>query len=380
MLQKSVCCVVLLAYFAKAILSRETIIEHIQTALNLGNSSVNYTREECVWRPANEVGTCPDPDINFVFYSSKNQTVGDVVDMDQSDFLRRPDFDPLKQSVILIHGYAGGDGIFPGVMLRNAYVNNGSYNVFVVDWGPLAKTPCYPAAVHNIRTVAQCTAQLYNFIRDSGQPSSKITCVGHSLGAHTCGLISNYLLFRMHRIVALDPARPLIRTVTTLKPGMAEAVHVIHTNAGLYGEMGKLGKVDFCLNGGKVQPHCENTTKADLCSHVLALCYMAESIDGSRALKATPCSRRCPSGPRPTHRLGVPVLFGEHTPVSATGSYCVTTKRAPYCPRSKNDRGHPWCCLDEKAVAQTQTLDYEGLKPEAKPEASPEISKKEENN
>lgn len=120
---------------------------------------------------------------------------------------------------------------------------------------------------------------------------------------------------------------------------MADAVQVIHTNAGVYGESGKLGKVDFCLNGGKTQPFCENTTskyynnffklvsnknnfalifffitEADLCSHVLSLCYMAESIDGSQAYRANPCSRRCPNGPRPTHRLGVPVLFGEHTP------------------------------------------------------------------
>jgi len=34
-------------------------------------------------------------------------------------------------------------------------------------------------------------------------------------------------------------------------------VQVIHSNAGNYGESGKLGKIDFCLNGGKIQPLCE---------------------------------------------------------------------------------------------------------------------------
>lgn len=164
--------------------------------------------------------------------------------MEQKDFLRNTDWDPTKQNIVFIHGYAGGDGIFPAVILRDgdestllcayytaiifcyysnyliffilAYIKNGSYNVFVVDWGPLAKTPCYPAAVHNIKTVAQCTAHLFNFIRDMGVPSFKITCVGHSLGAHTCGLISNHLLFRMHRIIGGKIIyRPLKRMPST---------------------------------------------------------------------------------------------------------------------------------------------------------------------
>ncbi|KAL0266522.1 UNVERIFIED_CONTAM: hypothetical protein PYX00_009034 [Menopon gallinae] len=326
--------------------STKSIVGDIQTALNLGDTSANYTREECVWRPYNDFNLCPDPDINFFFYSESNPTHGERVNMTQGDFLRIHHWDPMKQNVILIHGYAGGNDIIPGVILRDAYLQNGSYNVFVVDWGQLARIPCYVAAVHNLRTVAQCTAHLFNFIRNTGISSKAITCVGHSLGAHICGLISNYLLFRIHRIIALDPARPLIRNSVRLKPGMAESVQVIHTNAGNYGESGKIGKIDFCLNGGKIQPLCENKTRADLCSHALSICYLAESIDVSNALKATPCSRRCPTGPRPSHRIGLPVLLGEHTPESATGSYCATMKQAPYCSKT-NPKGHPWCCLEE---------------------------------
>lgn len=77
-------------------------------------------------------------------------------------------------------------------------------------------------------------------------------------GAHTCGLIARYVHFRVHRIVALDPARPLIPAANRLNSGDANAVHVIHTNAGHYGEAGRSGHVDFCINGGKIQPYCEN--------------------------------------------------------------------------------------------------------------------------
>lgn len=82
-----------------------------------------------------------------------------------------------------------------------AYLKNGSYNVFVMDWGDIAKPPCYPAAVHNLKLIAKCAAQTYTFLRTSGVPEEKTTCVGHSLGAHLCGLISQALQFRMQRII-----------------------------------------------------------------------------------------------------------------------------------------------------------------------------------
>lgn len=34
----------------------------------------------------------------------------------------------------------------------------------------------------------------------------------------------------------------------------------MHTNAGYYGEGGKIGHVDFCMNGGRKQPYCETTS------------------------------------------------------------------------------------------------------------------------
>lgn len=59
----------------------------------------------------------------------------------------------------------------------------------------------------------------------------------------------------------MDPARPLVRPGNNnkLDNGDANAVHVIHTNAGHYGEMGRVGHADFCVNGGRTQPFCEVT-------------------------------------------------------------------------------------------------------------------------
>jgi phosphatidylserine sn-1 acylhydrolase len=96
----------------------------------------------------------------------------------------------------------------------------------------------------------------------------------------------------------------------------AKAVQVIHTNAGYYGEVGRVGHVDFCVNGGRHQPYCGNSTSnifghvylrlftyyiyftivdINLCSHIWSICYLAQSLFDEEPI-AEPCNRRCPSG------------------------------------------------------------------------------------
>lgn len=162
----------------------------------------------------------------------------------------------------MIHGYAGGDDTLPIVVLRDAYLKHGDYNVFLIDWAALSRPPCYMAAVHNLHSTSHCVANHLIQLRNSGLNVERTTCVGHSLGAHICGIMANYLNFRIERIIALDPARPLIRpgSKNRLDIGDAKSVQVMHTNAGFYGESGRIGHVDFCVNGGRRQPYCANTT------------------------------------------------------------------------------------------------------------------------
>lgn len=76
--------------------------------------------------------------------------------------------------------------------------------------------------------------------------------------------------------VALDPARPLIAPGISnrLDSGDAKSVQVMHTNAGYYGEGGRVGHVDFCVNGGKRQPYCSSTTSKHSETH-----FPIQSID-----------------------------------------------------------------------------------------------------
>ena len=94
-----------------------------------------------------------------------------------------------------------------------------------------------------------------------------------------------------------------------------------------------------------MQPFCENRNNDQLCSHVWAVCYMAQSVDGGKELVAEPCSRRCPSGPRIAPRSGEVMLMGQQTPAGSRGSFCLTMYDPPYCPKFNDGRGDERCCL-----------------------------------
>lgn len=64
------------------------------------------------------------------------------LDTAEADWLRISAWNSSKENIILIHGYAGGDDVLPMVVLRDAYISKGDYNVFVVDWGVLSQPPC----------------------------------------------------------------------------------------------------------------------------------------------------------------------------------------------------------------------------------------------
>jgi len=142
----------------------------------------------------------------------------------------------------------------------SAYLSR-DFNVITVDWRPLTRYPCYLHSLINTRLTAQCTAQIYAFLTHYGAVRERITCVGHSLGAHICGMISNHLTRKQYRIIGLDPARPLIErnksNTFRLTIDDASVIQVIHTNAGFLGQEDNTGHLNYCVNGGRIQPFCK---------------------------------------------------------------------------------------------------------------------------
>ncbi|KAG8311208.1 hypothetical protein J6590_047781 [Homalodisca vitripennis] len=120
----------------------------------------------------------------------------------------------------------------------------------------------------------------------------------------------------------LDPARPLVDRYGSrafrLTRDDAHIVQVIHTNAGLLGETPQVGHVDFCVNGGRMQPSCRKEgrmIRQARCSHFLSSCFFAATIsDAGSRHKAAPCTASCRPLPRGYGGRSFTVSMGHHTP------------------------------------------------------------------
>lgn len=87
------------------------------------------------------------------------------------------------------------------LFLRDAFSESGATNFFWIDYGPVSRAPCYIQLVQNIKYVSYCLATyLKNFIKN-GMPINQFTCIGHSMGAHVCGLLRRYLRRRIKKII-----------------------------------------------------------------------------------------------------------------------------------------------------------------------------------
>ncbi|CAG9578935.1 unnamed protein product [Danaus chrysippus] len=171
---------------------------------------------------------CPDSEINFYLYTPE-RPYKQWVDVRRANKLPHYGWKLSRKNVLIIHGFNGTHSKTPMTFLRDgklnnlpaskhitniivkngfnniAYLSRKDYNVFMVDWSPLTRFPCYLSALSNTKLAAQCTAQLYSHLTQAGALARKITCVGHSLGAHVCGMMSNHLTEKQYKIVGEYP-------------------------------------------------------------------------------------------------------------------------------------------------------------------------------
>ncbi|XP_055918639.1 uncharacterized protein LOC129950742 [Eupeodes corollae] len=194
---------------------------------------------------------------------------------------------PGNQYKLVIHGYGGGLEYEQTKAIHLEYLKYNSTNVITVDWGTLAAVPCYPSAAVNTIQAGECIATfLMQLAADNSEFNpTELHIIGFSLGAHVAGFASNALERstgkKVRRITGLDPALPFFGTSQNdlkLDRTDAEFVDVVHTNAGIYGKIESCGHVDFYMNGGQLQPACNDSKNIPLCSHTMAPVYFKESI------------------------------------------------------------------------------------------------------
>lgn len=196
--------------------------------------------------------------------------------------------------VVIIHGYTGDRDFAPNNEIRPAYFAHGEYNVISVDYGPLARIPCYFSAVKNLPTVGNCTAQLLDYMEQNQVMNMRnYNVIGFSLGGQTSGMIGQFKQTPLPRITALDPAKPCFIDAPQqyrLDKDDANFVSVLHTDALARGVLSAIGHVDFYINGGISQPGCKDPNgEIGSCNHDRAAMYYAESITTEKGFYGYQC-------------------------------------------------------------------------------------------
>lgn len=137
------------------------------------------------------------------YYLSRQLTHSIVLKPENAhQVLQSTDWDISVPTMYVIHGYVNNHRSDINVEIASAVLENSNWNVFLLDWGNVAKK-FYLETKKSIKNVAK---ELGNFILATNQSHDLITIVGHSLGAHLGGLASRFLNGTIQQIVALDPA------------------------------------------------------------------------------------------------------------------------------------------------------------------------------
>jgi pancreatic triacylglycerol lipase len=204
-----------------------------------------------------------------------------------------------KESVFLIHGWNNNKDTQWLIDAKNAILDRDDKNVIITGWGPGANRANYAQSAANTRVVGAETRAIIEILKSRG--GSQFYCVGHSLGAHSCGNVGTYEGLRgVNRITGLDPAGPLFGDADPMRGlnvNSAQAVEAWHTDGkdsiNSYGTLTPMGQRDFYPAEGGLQPGCnsfyegfaaqvENPDLKDdpliACSHGRATKYFIQSV------------------------------------------------------------------------------------------------------
>lgn len=220
-------------------------------------------------------------DTKFIIFSQVKPN-GEYIVLNDRESLHNSQFNATLPVRIICGGYLSSPITSAPHTIRQAYVAQNRFNVIVVDWSLGSRTFDYPKASFIYSpTIGRVIARFIEFLVTSpGVAYDNIYLIGHSLGAHILGIAGKHTKEKVNTIFGIDPSGPIIAFAPPslrLSRGDGKYIEVIHTNGNNFGILAVSGDVDFYVNGGKVQPGCEDPSSLT-CSHNRAAVYFAESI------------------------------------------------------------------------------------------------------
>ncbi|KAK9310005.1 hypothetical protein QLX08_000488 [Tetragonisca angustula] len=223
----------------------------------------------------------------FYLYTRNNTSNYQQLNVNDENTLRNSNFNVSKNTAIYVHGWMSD--YLTGTGVREAILQVCDCNVILLNWATIAHGP-YIWSSDRAGIIAEYVAQMIDFLHAEGMDVSRLTIIGHSLGAHIAGLSSFFAKNKANFVVGLDPSQPNFLRAgvgTRLSSGDGNYVQVLHTDAGAAGLNVSVGDIDFWANNGQTQNGCNILDNN--CSHGRALDYYIESVNGTTEFIGTAC-------------------------------------------------------------------------------------------
>jgi pimeloyl-ACP methyl ester carboxylesterase len=139
--------------------------------------------------------------------------------------------------------------------MYKAYQSRGQFNFMFFNWSEKLSI-IYTTSAMETHALGWAVGMVLAQLDKSYTSTQNIHIIGHSLGAHIAGRAGHTFLNltykRLARITGLDPALPCFEKdswLAGISSNDAKFVDVIHSNIGVFGQIGPLGDVDFYSNG-----------------------------------------------------------------------------------------------------------------------------------
>ena len=140
----------------------------------------------------------------FIFYRSHSYQKYYAENVTQIMTHRK--FNQSKPTVMYIFGWTRDPTDSTSIMITNAYLERGDYNLLILDWSDYNLGP-YSTVMENSCKISRIYGRVLMKLFDKGLRTESFHCVGHSLGAHFCGIIGRELYHisnKRHKLGRLD--------------------------------------------------------------------------------------------------------------------------------------------------------------------------------
>lgn len=197
--------------------------------------------------------------------------------------IRATTFLASRPTRFVTHGWLGSDEVDVISVGVPALLDNGDYNVIVLDWNLGASSLNYALVVSRAAPTGRFLATFLDFLHQNALIDfARVHVIGFSLGGHVVGHVGKAVTRgQIDTILGLDPAGPLFSVdnpANRLAATDARYVEAIHTNGGGTGIGAPIAQADFFPNGGSSQPGCLTPT----CSHDRAVDFWVEALRSNR--------------------------------------------------------------------------------------------------